>query len=79
MHTEEIEFLSEAYVREGAIPRKNILDAYHIAYATAYGIDAIVSWNFKHIVKLKTKKMVNGINLKLGYHEVEICSPEEVV
>lgn len=43
------------------------------------GIEAIISWNFEHIVKLKTRIMVNGINRLLGYHEIEICSPEEVV
>lgn len=43
------------------------------------GIEAIVSWNFEHIVKLKTRVMVNGVNRLLGYHEIEICSPEEVV
>ena len=43
------------------------------------GLEVIVSWNFEHIVKLKTRVMVNGINRLLGYHEIEICSPEEVI
>jgi hypothetical protein len=42
-------------------------------------MDAIISWNFRHIVKLKTKVEVNGVNKLLGYKEVEICSPEEVI
>jgi len=53
--------------------------ALHIAMAVINGIEAIISWNFEHIVKLKTRIMVNGINRLLGYHEIEICSPEEVV
>ncbi|MEW5759123.1 MAG: hypothetical protein AB1755_06660 [Candidatus Omnitrophota bacterium] len=51
----------------------------HIAVASVNNIDAIVSWNFKHIVKLKTKKEVTGINLLLGYKEIDIYSPWEVV
>jgi hypothetical protein len=42
-------------------------------------MDALVSWNMSHIVKLKTKIMVNEINKKSGYPEIYICTPEEVL
>jgi len=38
-----------------------------------------VSWNLTHIVKLRTKLEVNGINKTQGYKEIEICTPEEVI
>lgn len=75
----EAEELAERYVKEGIIPQRYRSDALHIAMAVINGIEAIISWNFEHIVKLKTRIMVNGINRLLGYHEIEICSPEEVV
>ncbi len=75
----EAEELAERYIREGIIPIRYRSDALHIAVAVINGIEAIVSWNFEHIVKLKTRVMVNGVNRLLGYHEIEICSPEEVV
>lgn len=75
----EAEELAERYVKEGIIPPRYRSDALHIAMAVINGIEAIISWNFQHIVKLKTRIMVNGINRLLGYHEIEICSPEEVV
>lgn len=75
----EAEELAERYIKEGIIPVRYRSDALHIAVAVTNGIEAIVSWNFEHIVKLKTRIMVNGINRLLGYHEIEICSPEEVV
>jgi len=71
--------LSERYVGEGIIPERYKSDSLHIAIAVCNNIDVIVSWNFSHIVKLKTRIMVNGINKLLGYHEIEICSPEEVI
>lgn len=71
--------LAERYIKEGIIPEKYRSDAFHIAVAVVNGIEAIVSWNFEHIVKLKTRVMVNGLNRLSGYHEIEICSPEEVV
>jgi len=75
----EAEELAERYVKEGIIPERYRSDALHIAVAVINGIEAIVSWNFEHIVKLKTRVMVNGVNRLLGYHEIEICSPEEVI
>ena len=54
-------------------------DAHHIAIASVNGIDAILSWNFEHIVKLKTKREVVGINMFMGYGPIDIYSPLEVV
>ena len=75
----EAEELAVRYVKERIIPERYRSDAVHIAVAVVNGIEVIVSWNFEHIVKLKTRVMVNGINRLLGYHEIEICSPEEVI
>lgn len=75
----EAEGLAERYIKEGIIPERYRGDALHIAVSATNGIEAIISWNYEHIVKLKTRIMVNGINRLLGYREIEICSPEEVV
>ena len=58
---------------------KAFTDLAHIAYAVVYQCDVVVSWNLKHIVRLKTKVAVNGINKQLGYREVEIIAPEGVI
>lgn len=76
---EECRELAIHYIEAGVIPQKYEDDAFHIAIATVNNMDAIISWNFKHIVKLKTKKEVAGINLLMGYKEIEIYSPLEVV
>lgn len=74
----EIKNLANYYVEQKIIPRRYINDAIHIAVAVVNDLDVIVSWNFEHIVKLKTRVNVNAIDRILGYHEIEICSPEEV-
>lgn len=71
--------LAAEYIKRGIIPDKYEDDAFHIAVASVNDLDAIISWNFKHIVKLKTKKEVAGTNLLLGYKELEIYSPMEVI
>lgn len=71
--------LAKEYIEKGVIPSKYEDDAFHIAIASVNNLDVIVSWNFTHIVKLKTKREVAGINMLMGYRTIEICSPEEVV
>lgn len=77
--TEVIETLTQRYLRAQIVPKKYQEDAIHIAYAVAAGLDGVVSWNLKHIVKLKTKIMVNQINHSMGHPEIEIVTPEEVI
>jgi len=75
---EEADYLSSQYVRNGVIPAKYDLDSSHIACASVNGLDCVLSFNFKHINKLKTKEMTALINLREGYRSVIICTPMEV-
>ena len=75
----ESELLAKEYIAKGVIPQRYEDDAFHIAVASVSNMDALISWNFSHIVKLKTKREVAGINLLMGYKEIEICSPREVI
>jgi predicted nucleic acid-binding protein len=77
--TEEAAKLAQDYIQEGIIPQRFRDDARHIAIPVVYNLDALISWNYKHMVNLKVKRMVNAINLRLGYKLIEILSPEEVV
>lgn len=76
--TDEIRTLADKYVDAGIIPRKYFPDAFHIAVASIYNIPVLVSWNFEHIVKVKTKLGINRINRQDGYTVVEISSPKEI-
>lgn len=71
--------LAREYIKNKVIPSKYEADAMHIAIPVINNLDAIVSWNFRHIVKLKTIIGVNEINKILGYKEIVICSPMEVL
>ncbi|MDR2429252.1 MAG: type II toxin-antitoxin system VapC family toxin [Candidatus Margulisbacteria bacterium] len=75
----ETKKLATIYVDEGIIPRKYLTDALHIAVATINNLDYIVSYNFRHIVKLKTVTMTEIINLREHYKKIGIFSPTEVI
>ena len=77
--TEEIIQLRDAYIQAGVVSQKSLNDAGHVAAATVARADAIVSWNFKHIVRLDKMKAYNQVNLLNGYGILTIVSPKEVI
>jgi hypothetical protein len=70
--------LRNAYVQAGVIGPRWLEDATHVAAATVARADAIVSWNFRHIVRLDRIKGYNRVNLTEGYGILTILSPREV-
>ena len=76
--TAEVLQLRDAYINEGVVTSKSINDATHVAAATIARAAAIISWNFKHIVRLDKMKGYNQINLLNGYGILTIISPLEV-
>ena len=76
---ENAEILADKYVNENIIPLKYRTDGLHIAIATINDLDIIVSYNFNHIVKLKTIMGTESINLREGYKRIGIYSPTEVI
>ena len=73
---ENILNLAEKYRNQ--IIKNEINDSIHIATATINKLDAIVSWNFRHIVNLKTMNAIHMINLENHYHTLEIVSIENL-
>ena len=76
---EEIDRVADKYIEEGIIPAVYRDDALHIAITSVKGLDVLVSWNFKHLVKHKTRIEVAGVNTLLGYRSIDICTPWEVI
>jgi len=76
--TEEALILSAEYVRRGVFPERYAADADHVAIATVNGISYFASWNYKHLVKVATRREINLINALSGYGPIEIVTPPEL-
>jgi hypothetical protein len=76
--TQEALALVAAYSARKILPVKFEADMRHIALATLAEVDALVSWNFKHIVRLEKIRLFNEVNVQLGYKPLSILSPREV-
>jgi predicted nucleic acid-binding protein len=76
--TEEAEALAEVYIANGIFPEKYFDDALHVALASTNGIGYLLSWNFRHLVKVKTRRLVSLVNTLREYPPVEIIAPPEL-
>ena len=73
--TDEVNNLAVEYIKGGVLKEKNIADCRHIAHAVVYNCDAIVSWNFEHLVNFKTINKVKVVNAIHHYKEINILPP----
>lgn len=77
--TEEAMQLADAYIAENVVGKTSREDCFHIALATIYKADVLISWNFKHIVNVIRIRGYNAVNMKLGYQTIDIRSPKEII
>jgi predicted nucleic acid-binding protein len=77
--SEQVDQLSLRYIKGQAIAEAYSADAYHIAVAVIAKADMVVSWNFRHMVRRKTRDIVNMINTMAGYPHIEIVAPGELL
>lgn len=71
--------LMQHYAERSVLDQRFMNDMLHIALATIAEVDVLVSWNFKHIVRLDKIRLFNAVNLEQGYKPLTIYSPREVI
>ena len=77
--TAEAAALAEAYLAARVVPAASRVDALHVALASIARADALVSWNFQHLVQLRRIRGFHAVNVLRGYPLLEIRSPLEVI
>jgi predicted nucleic acid-binding protein len=71
--------IASRFVDLGILRQKSFDDCQHIAAAIISGCDAIVSWNFKHIVNHKTMMGVKAVTALEGYDDLLIYTPSILI
>ena len=71
----EILELAQKIIDMGILTPKSYDDCQHIAAAVVNACDCIISWNFKHIVNIKTIRGVRAITNLEGYKGIDIINP----
>jgi len=76
--TNDVQYLANEYIKSAIFPEKYLADALHVALASTNQIGILLSWNFTHLVKVRTRRMVAFINAIYNYNPVEIITPPEL-
>ena len=71
--------VASRFVDLSILKKKSFNDCLHIAAAIVSECDVIVSWNFQHVVNLKTMSGVKAITALEGYDDLLICTPSTLI
>lgn len=77
--TEGILKLAQRLIADGPIPRKAAGDALHIAIATSYACEYLLTWNCLHIANAEIQRMARLVVRTHGFELPTICTPEELM
>jgi hypothetical protein len=77
--SEAVQNLAALFLTTSNLPAKAADDALHIAVATVYGLDYLLTWNCKHIANAQIQKKLSQISMGAGYELPTICTPYELV
>ena len=76
--TSEVEALARAYIKAGVLPVRRETDAQHVAVATFFQLDYLVSWNHRHMTRPMKRLQYESVNRLHGYVTTPlICNPFE--
>jgi predicted nucleic acid-binding protein len=70
--------IAREYVEHMVMPADAAGDAAHLAYASYYGIDFLLTWNCRHLANAKKRRHIETINLRLGLATPAIITPLEL-
>ena len=73
--SEESLSIGKQIIELGILKEKSRDDANHIGVAVANNLDYIISWNFKHMVNIKTVNGVRAITNLRGYNDINLVAP----
>jgi hypothetical protein len=76
---ENVFTIASELVQEGIISSKAAEDALHIAVATIYGVDYLLTWNCRHIANPEIQRNIATFLEQKGLFLPFICTPEELL
>ena len=69
----------EAYVRHKLMPENPLGDALHLALASYYKCDFLLTWNCKHLANANKFDHVGRVNMLLGLYVPKLVTPLELL
>jgi predicted nucleic acid-binding protein len=78
-HVPVLDDIVTAYVENKLVPEDAGGDAYHLAIASYYEIEFLLTWNCRHLANPNKFKHLRVINSRLKLHTPILCTPEQLM
>jgi predicted nucleic acid-binding protein len=77
--TDEVQELAGKILASGLLPATADRDATHIALASVYEMDILLTWNSRHIANATIRQRLQKVVEAAGFGLPVICAPEELM
>ncbi len=74
----EIETIVSVYLRRQLMPRGDKGDAAHLAIASHYAVDFLLTWNCRHLANVNKMEHLCEVNNDLGLYVPKIATPDQL-
>jgi len=74
--SKEAENLAWIYVVDGVLSHNHIDDLTHVAYATFFRCDYVITWNMRHLANERTFRRVGAVNTAENFGKIFLATPE---
>lgn len=71
--------LAQTYIDHKLMPASLEGDAAHLAYASFYGFNYLLTWNCNHLANANKRRHIEVINIRLGLASPLIVTPQMLV
>ena len=75
----QVEQLAGEILKRTGLPRRVTDDIIHIAVASVFGLEYLLTWNCAHIANPRWQARIRLIAGQLGYMMPEICTPQQMI
>jgi hypothetical protein len=73
-----VDSLAQLYIEHLVMPKKDLGDAWHLAYATFHNFDFLLTWNCNHLANANKQQHIKTINWRMGFATPQIVTPQEL-
>jgi hypothetical protein len=77
--TPEVVDLAAYYVSEGLMPSTDLGDAFHLAFATWYRIQYLLTWNCKHLANANKFEHIAVLNTRRRLVSPLVVTPQQLL
>lgn len=77
-NTPEIRGIVKVYLENKLMPADDTGDSAHLAIASYYSVDFLLTWNCIHLANANKAEHIHQINMRLGLFTPDVVTPEQL-